>query len=722
MFGYYKNVVTLQGGWHPYLPQFIDGNWNFLLSPPKSSFRIHLSLDKSLTVMASAPPQLKSGQEGERTLLLEAKELPFFSLSIGEKVSVKEARVDQVDIIYQALNRDSSYARQVVKIAKEAVSFFLEQAGPAPLPPVGPYASTQLQLAEAYLYQDLTTAGSRILYLNSRLFKVFPVLKRFHEASIARGIFLLLWRERLPNEEGWVTEGLAHLDAEEFMRHKYGGRSSMEQWLKPFAFIPLIDQILYSKDLPLRQIYFREAVPPIINEDIQFFNHPRPEGTMIFSKLKNLLGPQTLNDSVSLYRRQLQLGESPSFRQVLFKTSRVDLDWFFDQWLTTNPVLDFGIDEIRRTEVDGGYRTTIVIKKYGEGIEPLEIQVNEENGSEIPLVWDGKGERHEEVLFTPSQVASVELDPDKNSSDLNRLNNRIPAVWKILLNDYGITYDFQTKVISYRAGLLFQRVYDVRNRYRLDFSHSDRGNAYHVEETQTLRNNHVITAGLSYDSPITTESNTPEQPAGYLHLKYSLNYPDIPLFAGAIQRLTQTYPKFNIGLAYNQQFTGGAYYNSFLLGLDLRRTISFSNYHELGLRYFMGQSSGKLFENSRFFLGGGDGMRGYTPLAFEGENMSLISVEYRFPVFHETDLNFIGLAHFHTWQGAFFADTGTVTDSRNVFRFSDYRSDVGAGLRFFVDLFGFYPAVIRLDVAVPIASPVESEQKPHYYVTAGQPF
>ena len=115
-------------------------------------------------------------------------------------------------------------------------------------------------------------------------------------------------------------------------------------------------------------------------------------------------------------------------------------------------------------------------------------------------------------------------------------------------------------------------------------------------------------------------------------------------------------------------------------------------------------------------------MRGYTPLAFEGENMSLVSVEHRFPIFRQTDLNFFGLAHLHTWQGAFFADSGTVTDSRNVFRFSDYRSDAGTGIRFFVDLFGFYPAVVRFDVAVPIASPVESEQKPHYYLTAGQPF
>src|SRR5581483_3837004 len=115
VFGYYKNVVTLQGGWHPYLPQFIDGNWNFLLSPPKSSFKIHFTLSKNLKLLASAPPHLESAQEGEQTFLLEEKELPFFSLSIGKKVFRKEARVDQVDIVYQALEWDRSYADRVLR-------------------------------------------------------------------------------------------------------------------------------------------------------------------------------------------------------------------------------------------------------------------------------------------------------------------------------------------------------------------------------------------------------------------------------------------------------------------------------------------------------------------------------------------------------------------------------------------------------------------------------
>ncbi|HLG21414.1 MAG TPA: hypothetical protein VI382_01265 [Candidatus Manganitrophaceae bacterium] len=558
--------------------------------------------------------------------------------------------------------------------------------------------------------------------MNTRLFKVFPSLKRFHEASIAQGVFLLLWRETLPNEEEWVTEGLARFDAERFMRQKYGNRSNLEQWLKPFSFIPVIDEILYSKDLPLRQIYFKETVAPILNEDVQVFNHPRPEGGAIFSKLRSLLGEALLQRAVSAYRRQIRTGERPSFRETLFQVSGRDLDWFFEQWLMANPSLDFGIERIDYRKIDGAYQTSIVVKKEGEGVEPLEILAYEKNGSQIPLVWNGKGERHEEVLVTPSPIDVVEIDPRRNSSDPNRLDNRSPHLWKVLLNRYGVSYDFQTHVISYKAGFLFQPIYDNRNRIRVDFNHSDEGNAAHIDYTKILLNNHSISVGGTHEKPETTENTFPEEAAGYLHLGYSLNYPDIPLFAEYIQKLTGKYPTFNISLNYNQRFTGGEYSNSFLLGLDLRRFYSFSNQHEIGGRLFIGQSVGTLFQNSRFFLGGDNGMRGYTPLAFEGENMSLFSIEYRFPLFRETDLNLFGLAHTHTWQGALFADTGNVTNAHNVFQFVNYESDFGAGFRFFLDFFGFYPAVVRFDVAAPMASPFDAEQKPHYYLTAGQPF
>lgn len=115
-------------------------------------------------------------------------------------------------------------------------------------------------------------------------------------------------------------------------------------------------------------------------------------------------------------------------------------------------------------------------------------------------------------------------------------------------------------------------------------------------------------------------------------------------------------------------------------------------------------------------------MRGFTPLRFEGDNIALISVEHRFPLVYDSDINLAGLALTHTLQGALFADTGTVTDSHNVFQFTEYEADVGAGIRWHVDTLGFYPIIFRFDVAIPIGSTIKAEKKPHYYIAAGFPF
>ena len=115
-------------------------------------------------------------------------------------------------------------------------------------------------------------------------------------------------------------------------------------------------------------------------------------------------------------------------------------------------------------------------------------------------------------------------------------------------------------------------------------------------------------------------------------------------------------------------------------------------------------------------------MRGYLPRRFEGNNMVLISLEYRFPIYYETDMNLKGLALTHTLQGVFFTDAGNAADYQTLFSFTNYKFDAGAGIRWYIDSLGFYPVILRVDVAWPVASPVKEEKKAHYYISAGQTF
>ncbi|MBI3802379.1 MAG: BamA/TamA family outer membrane protein [Nitrospirae bacterium] len=714
VFGQYRNLVTLQGGWYPYLAARRDDQWNFLLPPAPSGWKIYFTLPSDRDLIASVPWKGVYETGAWRTFLFEADRLPYFSLSIGLRPVQKEKTIGPVVLTYHFRSEDRIYAKGVLRTVDEATSFFLRTAGP--LPP------TQLQLTESHLYQDLATPGAGILFLSTKLFKTFPLLKRFHRMRIARGLFILLWREKLPQEEAWVIEGLGSLETQRFFQDKYGPRPTLATWLTPLGFIPFIDDILYSKDLPLRQVYFSESSAHTVNEDIQFFNASQADGATIFDRIRNLVGEQKVEEAVAAYLQEVAAGGTPTFRRILYRLSGTNLDPLIDQWLSASPALDFGLSKISKKKVEEGYLTSILVEKKGIGVEPIEILAEEKNGTQIPLFWTGEENSYEGLLITPSPITSVEIDPSHQSSDTNPLNNRYPNRWKVLVTDFPTPdYNVNTRTFTYSGELLFQRMYDDQNGITVDYSHSDIGEAGGVFLSHVLKRYQTGTFGVVYQAPETPIDSPPQKPAGTLHLGYALNVPEIPL-AGFVQRLTGRYPKSNLTLGFDQRFTGGLYQSLFAGSIDLRRSYALSNYHEIVGRFFWGESVGSLFKKSRFFLGGEDAMRGFVPLRFEGSNMTLVSIEYRFPLYYETDVNMMGLMLTHTLQNVLFVDSGNAADYQTLFSLTHYKFDVGSGIRWYIDAFGFYPVIFRVDVAIPIDSPVKAESRPHYYLGAGHAF
>ncbi len=716
VFGQSRDWVTLQGGWHPYLPPMINGRWALQTSLPKSQFHVELTLPHSFHVVASTALQIQREEGTQKTVAGDADGLPFFSLSLGKDVVLKKEKTDAITVTYTLPKANLGYERQVLEAAGKAVSFFLSDWEGAS--PKGTLPPKEIQLTHAYLHQALVTPGENVLYVDSKLFKVLPLLKPFHEVEIARGIFYILWKEIVPWEEHWVLERLASDTADQFTEHYYPKGLHLKSWLRPIAFFPFVDQILYSDKALLRQVYFKEWGAD--NETLFAFHQVRSDGPSLGTRLKRRLGPKKLSSALIEYKRELYEGKQPKMKETLLRLFPTEMQHFFEA--SAYAPLDFGINRIEKKTAGKTYQTKLHINKKGAGIEPVEIVVHEKSGSTTSLLWNGEGDRYETSLVTASPISSVEIDPKGETSDLRRGNNRHPRKWKLLLSRYRLDYDLNTQFLGYEIGFLFQPVYDATYQIGTEFFHSDQRDIGHVQYKRTLRNKHILTAGFSYRSPRSLERTSQDTPAGTVHLSYSLRYPYIPIIQDHIEWLTGQYPNMNITFGYDRGFTDGADASMRNLLIDLRRSFVFSNYHEIGTRFLTGASAGELFKQNRFFLGGEDGMRGYTPLRFEGDNISLLSMEYRFPLVYETDINLYGLALTHTLQGAFFSDWGEVANGSAAFNLSQYKSDAGVGIRWFVDSFGIMPVILRFDVAWPINSPVEEEKDPHYYISAGQLF
>ena len=52
-----------------------------------------------------------------------------------------------------------------------------------------------------------------------------------------------------------------------------------------------------------------------------------------------------------------------------------DLGWFFDQTYRSSNVFDYGVQDVKSTKDEDQFRTTVVARRYGEAIFPVDVLV-----------------------------------------------------------------------------------------------------------------------------------------------------------------------------------------------------------------------------------------------------------------------------------------------------------------------------------------------------------
>ena len=67
-----------------------------------------------------------------------------------------------------------------------------------------------------------------------------------------------------------------------------------------------------------------------------------------------------------------------------------DLGWYFDQVYRSSNVFDYGVQDLKSARDGDQYRTTVVVRRYGEAIFPVDVLVTFANGERVTEHWDGK--------------------------------------------------------------------------------------------------------------------------------------------------------------------------------------------------------------------------------------------------------------------------------------------------------------------------------------------
>jgi|CXWL01.1.fsa_nt_gi hypothetical protein len=306
-------------------------------------------------------------------------------------------------------------------------------------------------------YPTLFTSGSR--YLNP-FGGGSPEGVTIHEAGHQ------FWYGLVGNNEvehAWLDEGLNTFSTERATVETYGPDLHVERYLKApgtdwRAFMPWTFRDLPSNRLEMSGMgRYRQNGARDVPATPTFHYDPKSAASITYSKtaiwlltLERYLGWDTLQPILSTFfqRGRLRHPEPADFFAAANEVAQArrgeNLDWFFDQVYRGSAVFDYGVDRMSSVpaaaegwvEKDGqlayvervgepaAFRHEVVVRRYGDGIFPVEVLLVFADGSEVRERWDGRERWKLLVHEGPSKLARAVVDPDEILAlDIDRTNN-----------------------------------------------------------------------------------------------------------------------------------------------------------------------------------------------------------------------------------------------------------------------------------------------------------
>jgi hypothetical protein len=164
--------------------------------------------------------------------------------------------------------------------------------------------------------------------------------------------------------------------------------------------------------------------------------------TMLYN-LQYVLGDTLFQNAMRHYVEQWQFAHPylEDFRSSIIQYTKVDLNWFFDQWLETTKNIDYGVAGFHK--IKGTDSVAITFKRKGEMQMPLDFTVTDSKGAKhsfyIPNTWFEKetkatvlprwigwgklDEKYTARIHLPDGVREVTIDTTMRLADIRMLDN-----------------------------------------------------------------------------------------------------------------------------------------------------------------------------------------------------------------------------------------------------------------------------------------------------------
>jgi hypothetical protein len=242
-------------------------------------------------------------------------------------------------------------------------------------------------------------------------------------------------------EEGWMLYGLPVYFAKACSEMRFGkmgydadaAKKDMGVLGKLYS-LPSFDEVARN----MMQLYMNSGRDEKMAKAVHEYSDPLSmvsnsflKSALVFEMLRFVIGDSAFTETTREFYRSNQFyhATADAFIAASEKSSGEELDWFFDQWLNRTPTVDYKKGEIKKEKMpDGSWRTAVNLERKGDGVMPVDVEVDLGDGQKMTKRWDGQAESGVVVFETPKEPDAVAVDPQNRILDNNPLNNTKPRM------------------------------------------------------------------------------------------------------------------------------------------------------------------------------------------------------------------------------------------------------------------------------------------------------
>jgi hypothetical protein len=237
-------------------------------------------------------------------------------------------------------------------------------------------------------------------------------------------------------EEAWLDEGINSYTEVKVMDALYGKNTSALNF--PFAQL--------GEDGQQRISYLGSADNDPLTRFGWKFKSSNSYGAITYGKtatvlltLEKVIGEDTMRQALHTYfmRYRFTHPTGEDFLKTIEEVSGKDLRWYFNQAVYGTNVFDYQIDDAHSDPLkwwdtsaghskaaDAVYRTYVTVRRKGDFVFPVDLEVKFDDGTTATEHWDGQDRWVRYQYDRKAQIASAQIDPQNQLLlDKNYFNN-----------------------------------------------------------------------------------------------------------------------------------------------------------------------------------------------------------------------------------------------------------------------------------------------------------